>query len=93
MARSNVSALSPTSLDLSKFGSSPFIVKSLRTAEFVYVRDDCLGKASLISKYTGPYRVVTKNWDHNTFTLDLGRKADVVSLSRLKAAFVPAETM
>ena len=81
LARSNASAFSPASLDLGRFRTSPFIAKSLRTAKFVYVRDDCLGKASLAPKYTGPYKVTAKNWDNNTFTLDFGRKRDVVSLS------------
>ena len=91
LARANVAAFSPQSLDLRKFKDSPFISKSLRTAQFVYVRDDRLGKPSLAPRYTGPFKVKSKNWDSNTFVLDLGRKDDTVSLSRLKAASVPQE--
>ena len=80
-ARANVSSFSPKVLDLGRFKSSPFIAKSLRTAQFVYVRDDRLGKLSLAPKYTGPFKVLKKDWDNNTFLLDLGKKEDVVSLS------------
>ena len=55
------------------------------------MRDDHLGKSSLAPKYTGPFRVLKKDWDNNTFLLDLGKKEDVVSLSRLKAASVQDE--
>ena len=91
LARSNVAAFSPRSLDLRKFKDSPFVAKSLRTAQFVYVRDDRLGKPALAPRYTGPFKVKNKLWDNNTFILDLGRKDDTVSISRLKAASVPSE--
>ena len=74
------------SLDLRRFKESPFIAKALRTAEFVYVRDDRLGKPGLAPRYTGPYRVVRRDWQNNTFRLDLGKKGDTVALSRIKAA-------
>ena len=92
LARGNVEAFTPESLDLSRFKSSPFIAKSLRTAEYVYVRDDRLGKASLVPRYTGPFKVVSKEWDSNTFVVDLGKKEDRVSLSRLKAATITEGT-
>ena len=92
LARTNVTDFTPESLDLCKFKTSPFVSKSLRTAGYVYVRDDRLGKASLEPKYTGPFKVVRKDWDNNTFLLDLGKKQDVVSLSRLKpASLLPEE--
>ena len=91
LARTNAAALAPESLDLWRFKSSPFIVKPLCTAKFVYVRDDRLGKSSLAPRYTGPYEVKDKNWDNNTFLLDLGRKTDAVLLTWLKAASVPEE--
>ena len=50
LARSNVAAFSPESLELRLFQSSPFIVKTLRTVEYAYVRDDRLGKPSLAPK-------------------------------------------
>ena len=85
-ARHNVASFMPTSLDLRRFKDSPFIAKALRTTDFVYIRDDRLGKPSLAPKYMGPYRVVSKDWQNNTFRLDFGKKQDDVSLSRLKAA-------
>ena len=91
LARSNAAAFSPRSLDLRKFKNSPFVASTLRTAKFVYVRDDRLGKPALAPKYTGPFKVVEKKWDNNTFVLDLGKREDTVSISRLKAAVVPPE--
>ena len=82
LARTNMAAFSPESLDLGRFKASPFVAKTLRTAEFVYV---------CAPKYTGPYKIVSKNWDNNTFLVDFGRREHVVSLSRLKAASVPSE--
>ena len=67
------------------------MAKALRTASFVFVRDDHIRKPSLAPKYTGPFKVVRKDWDNNTFTLDFGGKEDVVSLTRLKAASVLEE--
>ena len=90
-ARANVEAFSPETLDLWKFKASPFILDTLRTATHVFVRDDRLGKPSLAPKYTGPFRVMRKDWENNTFTLDIGKKEDAVSLLRLKAASVPEE--
>ena len=74
IARSNVTVFSPETLDLRRFKSSLFISKALRTARFVFVRDDGLGKPSLAPRYTGPFQVVEKNWDSNTFTLEIGKK-------------------
>ena len=82
-------AFLPQMLDLRRFRESPFVAKSLRTALFVFVRDDRLGKQSLEPKYTGPYRVKEKDWGNNTFTLDIGNRDDVVSVARLKAANMP----
>ena len=89
-ARSNVANFMPETLDLRQFKESPFVAKALRTTEFVYVRDDRLGKPCLAPRYTGPYRVLSKDWQNNTFILDLGKREDTVSLSRLKAASIPA---
>ena len=91
-ARSNVAAFTPRVLDLRKFKDSPFVAKALRTASFVYVRDDRLGKPTLAPRYSGPFLVKEKLWDSNTFVLDLGKKTDTVSISRLKAASVPPNT-
>ena len=91
LARRNVSEFSPQSLDLRRFKDSPFIARALRTANYVYVRDDRLGKPSLAPKYSGPYKVLQKDWENNTFCLDFGKKEDTVSLSRMKAASEPEE--
>ena len=90
-ARGNVASFLHESLDLGRFKQSPFIAKALRTADFVYIRDDRLGKPGLAPKYVGPYKVLNKDWANNTFHLDLGNKEDTVSLSRLKAASRPTE--
>ena len=87
-----MAAFMPKTLDLAKFKASPFVAKVLRTAQYVYVRDDRLGKPSLAAKYTGPFRVLEKDWDNSTFHLSLGTREDTVALSRLKAASVPQET-
>ena len=91
LAGANVHEFMPESLDLRHFKASPFVSKTLRTAAFVYVRDDRLGNPSLAPKYTGPYPVIKKDWDNNTFLVDLGSRQDTVSLSRLKAATVTVE--
>ena len=79
-------------LDLRRFKSSPFVAKLLRTASYVFVKDDRLGKPSLTPRYSGPFRVISRDWDNNTFLIDSGRKEDRVSLSRLKAASMPEGT-
>ena len=80
-ARSNVASFTPKTLDLRRFKESPFITKTLRMADHVYVRDDRLGKSSLMAKYTGPFKVLKKNWDSNTFLLQIGNREDAVSLT------------
>ena len=55
------------------------------------MRDDRLRKPSLAPKYTNPFKVKRKDWDNNTFLLDLGKREDSVSLTRLKAASIPTE--
>ena len=91
LARTNAAAFTPESLDLAKFKESPFVAAALRTARYVYVRDDRLGKPSLSPRYSGPYRVVEKNWDTNNFKIDLGKKEDYVAVARLKAASLQKE--
>ena len=57
------------------------------------MRDNRLGKPGLAPRYLGPFKVLEINWDANNFRLDLGKKEDFVSLTRLKAASVPKEAM
>ena len=75
LSRSNAASFTPEALDTRRFKASPFVAKSLRVSQFVYVRDDRLGKASLAPKYTGPFKVVKRDWENNVFRLDMGRKA------------------
>ena len=91
LSRTNAAAFSPETLDLRRFKDSPFIANSLRTAKFVFVRDDRLGESGLSPRYSGPYQVKAKDWGNNTFTLDTGRREDTVSIARLKAAAVATE--
>ena len=63
-----------------------FIPTDIRTADYVYVRVDTLAKGPLSPQYTGPYRVISKNWEGSTFTLDMGRTNKSVSIDRLKPA-------
>ena len=92
LARDNVDKFSPATLDLRRFKDSPFIAATLRTAKYIFVRDNRLGKPGLAPKYTGPFKVLNRDWDNNIFRLDFGRKEDSVALSRLKAATVPIES-
>ena len=91
LARANTRSFSPEMLDLSHFKASPFVAKPLRTAGFVFIRDDRLGKPSIAPRYYGPYKVAKKNWENNTFRVDFGCQEDDVSLTRLKAATVQPE--
>ena len=91
LAGANTRKYSLESLDLGWFKASPFVAKSLRTAEYVYVRDDRLGKPSLAPRYIGPYKVREKNWSNNTFLLEIGARQDVVALARLKVATITPE--
>ena len=85
-ARYNVDQFTPRALDASKFKAQPFIPTDIRTADYVYVRVDTLAKGPLSPQYTGPYRVISKNWEGSTFTLDMGRTNKSVSIDRLKPA-------
>ena len=60
--------------------------KNLRKCDYVYVRNDSLAKAPLNPSYSGPYRVIRKNWENDTFVIQLGNRQDTVALGRLKAA-------
>ena len=91
LVRANMAAFTPEMLDLRRFRTSPFIAKTLPTAAYVYVRDDRLGKCSLSPKYTGPFKVISRDWGNNTFLLDFGKRQDTISLSWLKEAALPEE--
>ena len=72
-------------VDGKKFWQSPFISKQLSTAEFVFVRDDTLAKSALALRYSGPYRVLARNWEKGVLRLKLSTE-DNASMARLKAA-------
>ena len=79
LSRTNAEAFTPDSLDRKRFKSSPFVAKTLRLAKFVFVRDDRLGKTSLAPRYLGPFKVIERDWENNTFRVDMGKKEDCVN--------------
>ena len=91
LSQANAAAFTPEGLDSRRFRTSPFVPKSLRLAKFVYIRDDRLGKASFTPRYLGQFKVISKDWENNTFRIDLGKREDSISLARLKTASVPEE--
>ena len=72
MARSNVRKLLPIPFAKTKTSSAwkPFIPKTLRNAEFVFIRDDSRGKSSLAPVYRGPFKVLARNFENDTFVVD-----------------------
>ena len=92
LSRANAAAFTPESLDNRRFKCSPFVPKSLRLAKFVYIRDGRLGKASLVPRCLGPFKVINKDWEGNTFRVDLGKREDNIAIARLKAASIQKET-
>ena len=67
-----------------KFQHKPFIARDLRSSEFVYLTDDRLNKGPIAPRYMGPYKVISKNWQEGTFTINLNNRQDSVSINRLK---------
>ena len=86
LARENVSNYLPPSLDKGKFRNAPFVAKDLRTCKYVFLRDDRFAKPPLAPRYLGPFQVLQRHWDNNTFVIRMGGRQEVVSLSRLKAS-------
>ena len=86
LARDNVSTYLPPHLDMSKYRHSPFISSGLRNCEFVYLCNDSLAKPPLASRYSGPFKVVKRNWKNNTFDITVSDRQETVFLGRLKAA-------
>lgn len=62
-----------------------FIHPDLKTAKFVFVRDDTT-KKPLQSPYRGPYEVIERN--EKVFKIEINGKHVTVSIDRLKPAFV-----
>ena len=86
LARANVRQFTPAILNQTKFKSTPFISKNLREASYVYIRDSSLAKPALQPWYSGPFKVLAKDWKNSIFRVQLSRGPDNVSLERLKAA-------
>ncbi|CAK9801753.1 Nuclear RNA export factor 2 [Anthophora quadrimaculata] len=68
--------------------SRVFIYKDLQTCKYVFLRRDS-PKTILQPPYDGPYEVV--NRDSKTFTLKIDNKPRVVSIDRVKPAYIMAE--
>ena len=85
-AQGNVKRFLPTKTDGRKSKYSPFVSKNIREAEFVFVRNDNLGKSALTPLYTGPYRVLGKDLKRGVYKLKTVQGIDNVSIHRLKVA-------
>lgn len=66
---------------------SSFIFKDLSSATHVFLRDDTV-RRPLQPPYTGPYQVIHRAEDSKTMTLYIRGKSVVVSIDRLKPAFI-----
>ena len=87
-ARANVKEFLPRLMDKKKAKYSPFVPQDLKKAEFVYVRNEKLGKSALTPCYEGPFRVISKETEKGIYKIITAHGADNVSLQRLKAAFL-----
>ena len=85
-SRRNAKQFTHVALNTKKFKRHPFIPSSLKTTDFVFVRDDALGKPPLAPRYHGPYKILKKQWDLGTFALQLPDRQDTVAIDRLKTA-------
>ena len=65
-----------------------FVFKDLENCKRVFVRHDA-SRTILQQPYDGPYLVVNRN--SKTFTVDINGKHKVISINRIKPAFVVAE--
>lgn len=82
--RSHISKIRPTPASRHASPGS-FVHDSLKTASHVFLRQDAVRKA-LEPPYTGPYRVLKRN--DKTVTIANGTKSIVVSLDRVKSAYI-----
>ncbi|KAG6438720.1 hypothetical protein O3G_MSEX000172 [Manduca sexta] len=65
-----------------------FVFKDLETSTHVWLRDDTV-RPSLKPPYSGPFKVVKRT--EKTYTITMGDKTVVVSIDRLKPAFIEVE--
>ena len=82
--RDRIASLRPTAAAHHNTGKT-FVFKDLATTSHVFLRTD-LSRASLEPPYTGPYEVLTRN--DKTFKILVKNKAIVVSIDRLKPAYI-----
>lgn len=64
-----------------------FIFKDLETASHVFLRDDTV-RRPLQPPYTGPHQVIDRSGDGKTFTIVVKGRTVVVSVDRVKPAYV-----
>ena len=62
-----------------------FVPKDLMTCPFVFVRHDAVHKP-LQAPYDGPFKVLHRSDKH--FTLDINGREEVISINRLKPAYM-----
>lgn len=68
-----------------------FVSKDLPTASHVFLRDDTV-RRPLQPPYTGPYAVLQRSADGKTLTLAVKNREVVVSIDRVKPAFVDLDS-
>ena len=78
------------SLDYATRHEKSFVFRDLQTSPYVFVCHDAVG-GPLQPPYDGPYQVVHRGT--NTFTLKINDKNVVVSIDRLKPAFLINENI
>ncbi|XP_072934931.1 uncharacterized protein [Epargyreus clarus] len=64
-----------------------FVFKNLSSSTHVFLRDDTV-RRSLQPPYLGPYAILDRSSDGKTLTLDIKGKKIVVSVDRVKPAFI-----
>ncbi|XP_064469634.1 uncharacterized protein LOC135384359 [Ornithodoros turicata] len=63
----------------------PFILKDIFLTTHVFIRNDAV-HSSLLPPYLGPYQVLRRS--EKFFTLNIAGREDVVSIDRLKPAYI-----
>lgn len=87
--RRQMQALKPTKT--AHHGQTPvFTQPTIKTCTHVFVRIDAV-KRPLVQPYEGPYKVLSRM--QKTFIVQIKGKAQTISIDRLKAAFMPTESV
>lgn len=68
-----------------------FTFKDLSTASHAFLRDDTV-RRSLQPPYTGPFAILDRSSDGKTITLDIAGKKVVVSIDRVKPAYIEQDS-